>query len=305
MPTPIKEHKAFFLRNIVVSTGSKPDKETNFPLKYLVKGIQKFNRFLAGNVPSQSVFEKLFESIPFKLDVEDTATTSVQGLVKKASDASAITRTNPILNDFVIAAQIHQLPDIVTSTDGSDTIGTPIQVGDLIVTPVTRNLGNGFSRRNFLIEVNKASVKKYLRAIFTKTNSVLAKVGAGANFLEVNLLASTKYRFEALLFINTDSTGGLKVAIDGTSTFQTNGLIYQMDFSDDGSSGINIKKRSVVFGAAGQLSGSSLTNGVCRISGTIDVNAAGTLAVYFAQNSSNNNSSVQLGSYFIVEELKS
>ena len=56
-----KEFREFFLRHTQVNSGSKPDKETGFPLKYFVGSQEVFNRFLKDDYPSESVIKKLFE----------------------------------------------------------------------------------------------------------------------------------------------------------------------------------------------------------------------------------------------------
>src|SRR5574343_434107 len=86
----IKEFREFFLRNIKLPIGTKKDQENNVAVTYtaIIDGVSKtvYNRFLKNNYPSEDVFKKLFESITFKLNTEDTATTSEQGLVKIATD---------------------------------------------------------------------------------------------------------------------------------------------------------------------------------------------------------------------------
>ena len=86
----IKEFREFFLRNIKLPIGTKKDQEPNVAVTYtaIIDGVSKtvYNRFLKNNYPSEDVFKKLFESITFKLNTEDTATTSEQGLVKIATD---------------------------------------------------------------------------------------------------------------------------------------------------------------------------------------------------------------------------
>lgn len=81
----IKEFREFFLRAISVSSGTKPDQEAGFPTQYTVNGKTVFNRFLKKHFPSEDVFKKLFESVTFKLNPEDTATEDEQGLVKRAT----------------------------------------------------------------------------------------------------------------------------------------------------------------------------------------------------------------------------
>lgn len=93
-----KEFREFFLRNVKVPTGTKKDQEINFATQYtaILNGISKtvYNRFLKDNYPSEDVFKKLFESVTFKLNTEDTATASQQGLVEIATDNEVVLGTN-------------------------------------------------------------------------------------------------------------------------------------------------------------------------------------------------------------------
>ena len=80
--TAIAEKRAFFLRNVPVNVGADRDKEIGFPVKHKVKKlvlengavsekyVDTYNRCLEGNVPTANVWEKLLNSIYFKLDDE-------------------------------------------------------------------------------------------------------------------------------------------------------------------------------------------------------------------------------------------
>lgn len=149
----VKEFREFFLRNTQVNTGSKPDQETNFPVSYIVKGKNAFNRFLSNNIPSQLVFGKLFASLTFKLNQEDTATLDIQGLVKKASDTDAEDRLLNPDSDFTKGVVTHQLSEVVVTQDGNDVVqGSPIIGGGLSLSIIRRTLSTKF-RKNFLISV--------------------------------------------------------------------------------------------------------------------------------------------------------
>ena len=108
----IKEFREFFLRNIKLPTGTKKDQEPNVAVTYtaIIDGVSKtvYNRFLKHNYPSEDVFKKLFESITFKLNTEDTATTSEQGLVKIATDNQVQLGTSTI-NDYQLVPKPSQV----------------------------------------------------------------------------------------------------------------------------------------------------------------------------------------------------
>ena len=99
----IKEYREFFLRAIQVPTGTKADKQISYPAQYQVtdingKQIMAFNRFLKEHFPSEDVFKKLFESIAFKINPEDTATVPQQGLVRIVTGEGIVARTDVILD---------------------------------------------------------------------------------------------------------------------------------------------------------------------------------------------------------------
>ena len=118
----IKEFREFFLRATAINTGSKRDQETGFPTTVLINGVQKKNRFLTGHYPSEDVYTKLFESLAFKLNPEDTATTAIQGLLKQATDAEAIAMTYAYADLMARAVAPWQLPEVVA---GSNVTVTP------------------------------------------------------------------------------------------------------------------------------------------------------------------------------------
>lgn len=131
----IKEFREFFLRHTQVTGGSKPDQETGFITQYIVGSALKFNRFLKGDYPSEAVFKKLFESITFKKNVEDTASNVNQGLVRTATDVEARDRQDNGTGTFTNTVQPHQLTDVVTNLIA---IGAP---GDDVV--LTTTIDNG------------------------------------------------------------------------------------------------------------------------------------------------------------------
>lgn len=96
MAPPVKEYKEFFLRAVQIAGGSKPDKQPNYPTEYIIttpNGIRVVkNRFLKTHFPNEDVFHKFMESITFKLNPEDTATTEIQGLVRIAVGDAIINR---------------------------------------------------------------------------------------------------------------------------------------------------------------------------------------------------------------------
>lgn len=151
----IKEFREFFLRHVQVTSGAKPDKEIGFSLSYIISGVgQKFNRFLKGDYPNENVFKKLFESIGFKLNPEDTADIVNQGFVRLATDTEAEQRIDNTIGTFSNVVQPHQLPNVVNRADSNDVIiGSPLIANGIIIFILKRTIGLQ-SWRNFKVAIN-------------------------------------------------------------------------------------------------------------------------------------------------------
>lgn len=147
--------------------------------------------------------------------------------------------------------------------------------------------------RGYVVSPGNARVT----ADFTKTTDTALATVTG---LSVNVGAGKTYHFEACLFYTADATGGTKFSIDGTAT--ATDIRYQIAINTDGGTAFaaNPSTQTALNGSSGQA---GATTGKVVISGTITVNAAGTLTVKFAQNASNGSSSVKRGSTFIVTEI--
>lgn len=130
---------------------------------------------------------------------------------------------------------------------------------------------------------------------FDKVDATLANV----TDLTHNVNAGKSYDFEALLHVDASLVGGSKFAIAGTATATS--IIYHIDLLDNTTNAHTITSRQTALaGSAGQA---GTTAGLCRIIGTIVVNAAGTLTVQMAQNAANGTSSVLVNSSFTVDQL--
>lgn len=182
-----KETREFFLRNTQVNAGAKRDQETGFALQYLVDGVLKYNRFLKGNFPSESVLKKLFESIAFKLNPEDTATALLQGLVKIATDVEAISGGPLTWADGMVRVTMpHQLPTTIANA-------TP---GNVIVTvaPVSKSLGGGRSQIQYQISANYTAPDAKVRVLYTDGQTAnLTNIGSGLDetLATINIPAGT------------------------------------------------------------------------------------------------------------------
>jgi len=111
----IKEFREFFLRSTAVNTGAKKDQELGFPTDYIVNGASVKNRFLINHFPNEAVMKKFLESLTFKLNVEDTATETQQGLSKQATQAQFDAGTNNDATDnFALHAKPSHIKDKFT-----------------------------------------------------------------------------------------------------------------------------------------------------------------------------------------------
>ena len=146
----------------------------------------------------------------------------------------------------------------------------------------------------YVFHVNAGN--EFTSAQFDKVNATLADV---TGLTSETLTAGKTYSFFAELFVDADVTGGSKYAIAGTAT--ATAIKYHIDMICDATNALVITSRQTALaGSAGQA---GCTAGLTRISGTITVNAAGTLAVQFAQNAANGTSSVLTMSKFEVRQL--
>lgn len=118
------EVREFFLRNVQVRDGSLRDKEVNYPITHFVnkyfiedgvttlRKIQVNNRFTKGSVPSDEIYEKLFNSIVFKDNVNDCATTLKSGIVKMATRAQLTAGLSKDSDGCTLAVS----PDLLTTS---------------------------------------------------------------------------------------------------------------------------------------------------------------------------------------------
>lgn len=133
-------------------------------------------------------------------------------------------------------------------------------------------------------------------ADFSKTtDTTLANITG----LSVNVAAGKTYHFEVALYYAADAVGGHKYAIAGTAT-ATDIRYHIQSVADATNLNVITSTQTALAGSAGQAGS---TAGMTVISGTITVNAAGTLTVQFAENASSGTSTIKRGSTFIVTEI--
>lgn len=132
---------------------------------------------------------------------------------------------------------------------------------------------------------------------FDKANNTLANITG----LTLNVAAGKTYAFEAILYTTSDVTAGVKFAIGGTAT--ATAIVYEaVDYQGGLSVATGTQRAAALGTAVGDVT--TVTTAYVRITGTITVNAAGTLTAQFAQNATNASvSSVLVGSVFIADQI--
>jgi len=102
-----------------------------------------YKKFSKQNEPDKNMYQELFNSQAFIAEVNDTAKTSEQGLIKLQTDAESIARTSPTAGDFAKAVQAHQLPEAITTLGGGDANdGAALTGRGISIQPVIRTIGS-------------------------------------------------------------------------------------------------------------------------------------------------------------------
>lgn len=115
--------------------------------------------------------------------------------------------------------------------------------------------------------------------------------------LTANVAAGKVYRFEATLYTTSNAAGGVKVAIAGSAT--ATAIVYEGLTTD---AGLTTQSRGTALATAvGAVT--AVTAAYVKVTGTITVNAAGTLLVQAAANVAVGTTSVLVGSTFVVTEI--
>jgi hypothetical protein len=174
-----------------------------------------------------------------------------------------------------------------------DITGAPIAGTNAIITnPWALRIEAGPS--TFGGTIQHAGLTRTTTTFNSTSSTVLANV---TGLTTGTLIAGANYHFRASLPCTGAAVGGVQFAIAGTATatfIQYQGIEY--------SSGAIISQNSAsALGSAVNSSAAAITTGLEVIDGQIQVNAAGTLTVQFAQNTSNATSStISQGATFDV-----
>lgn len=114
-----------------------------------------YKRFKSENIPDEKAYRDLFESLAFKLEEDDTASESQQGLVKLATDNQA--RDRDIVSGMQISVRPHQLPLLMLGSTEADTADTAVADDGIKVTPKEVTDGSN-TRFSFKVELDPNSL---------------------------------------------------------------------------------------------------------------------------------------------------
>ena len=220
-----------------------------------------------------------------------TASTEAPGLVSVTGTRTwATTGTVATQRENLFVAPTYasaSASQTFTTAATFDITGAPIAGTNAIITnPWALRVEAGNSTFGGLIQYG--GLVRTTAAFTATSNTTLANITA----LSVNVAAAQNYHFRVWAPTTATTAGGIQFAIAGTAT-ATN-ITYE-GYIDDAN-----KTRSSALATA-VCSSATATTGTATIEGTIQVNAAGTLTVQFAQNTSNASaSSVLQGATFEV-----
>jgi hypothetical protein len=239
----------------------------------------------------------------FALSQDDTG----QTYINAASGKLVYFRVN---NNTFMAGNVNSLlvigPNVVAGDFPTGSVGIVFKDGTILSAMATDTAGDYADDVGGTVErfcINEGNEKARLTGLACRNTSQFDKTAstalANVTGLTRNVAAGVTYRFEATLFITADVTGGSKFAIAGTATATS--ILYDILLLDESTKAFTITSRQTALaGSAGQA---GTTSGICRILGTIVVNAAGTLTVQFAQNASNLTSSILANSTFTLQQV--
>lgn len=225
-----KEFRDFFLRNYQKISGTQPDQEVGFPIDYRVGNTTVKNRFLKNNIPSENVFKKLFESITFKLNREDTAKETEQGLVKLATDIEAKNGSNGIdtFSRSIKPSQLTTAREVITNPISGYDINTiltsptdiiKVDVDNIILSRNEYKIG---IYDNFIIWIKDSfnKIKSYIDTI----NIINGEVTYPANPLLQNKVNIT----ETLATGSTGKIFKVDVTLPEIPTLNINDIVTQV-----------------------------------------------------------------------------
>ena len=187
--------------------------------------------------------------------------------------------TSGTTSEFYVddAGNINSASSVITLGGFTLTMGGNVQVNQALSTSSNPSF-NSLTVTNL---IKHGGLVRTTAAVTATSSTTLTNVTG----LSVNVAASTSYHFRVWAPTTAATSGGIQFAIGGTAT-ATN-ITYEGYI--DGAT----KTRASALATA-VCSSATATTGTATIEGTIAVNAAGTLTVQFAQNTSNASASTVL-----------
>lgn len=161
-------------------------------------------------------------------------------------------------------------------------------IGDLIYATASSVIGNlsAAVTGSALISASSSIGPAWWNGQARAASNITASSSSPAQLLNVTGLSVTlssakTYEFESILYTTSSSASGVQFAVSGTAT--ATAIIYEALVFDGTTLAAHTRAQasSTVVGGV-----TTVTAAYARITGTITVNAAGTLTVQFAQNSS-------------------
>jgi hypothetical protein len=173
--------------------------------------------------------------------------------------------------------------------------------GDYSGTLVATNVGVGTTGPTAPLDVAgaiRSEADSYVSSDFSKTSST--SLAAITGLTSGTLAAGKAYAFDIWLYTTSNSSGGIKVDLNGGSATATTLIGDSLEWD-----GTSLGTRTAFSSLSTALcSIAAVSTATCHITGTIIVNAGGTFIPRFAQNTSNGTASkVKTGSSMTIRQL--
>ena len=306
-PTAINQNLIAGTGNLEIGSQTNPFKilhlgsawATGGQLLFNSVGVANYGKWGLSNLAGGAAMGLYsYNTAKFRFSVDEDGTFRLGGDAYIGTPGGTIRGTNGGLVGIDIAptARLHIKAGTATASTAPIKLTTGVslttaEAGTLEYTTPQLFFTNGGAVRQELFQGQQARVSTQ----FDKTSDVTL---ANITGLTANVAAGKIYRFEAKLYTTSNVAGGVQFAIAGTAT--ATAIIYEGLTTD---AGLTTQGRAAALGTAvGAVT--AVTAAYTVITGTITVNAAGTITCQFAQNASNGAaSSVLVGSTFSIIEM--
>ena len=195
-----------------------------------------------------------------------------------------------VTNQLVSTQATGTAPFVVASTTNVANLNASSLNGATFAAPGaigSTTAGTGaFTSLSSTLPIRNGGLVRTTADVVVTSNTTLANVAG----LSVTLAAATNYKIHAWIPTTAAAAGGIKASLGGTATVTS--MVYE------GSIDNGTKTRASALGTVVATSAAA-TAGTIEIKGTITSNAAGTLTVQFAQDTSNASASTVLRGAFL------